>query len=115
MRFLFPSDYFNSKKVDETYLEQVTCLPNLGFEVSVISLETLTGTSKIFPMPNPSAKVMYRGWMITPADYGLLVSIVRNADADVLISQDEYLATPYLPNWYPLIYDLTPETQFFFY
>lgn len=51
--------------------------------------------------------------MITPADYGLLVNIVRNAGTDVWISQDEYLATPYLPNWYPLIHDLTPESQFF--
>jgi hypothetical protein len=28
-------------------------------------------------------------------------------------SHDEYLATHYLPNWYPLIRDLTPETRFF--
>jgi hypothetical protein len=41
MRFIFPSDYFNPKKVDEAYIEQVDCLRNMGFETSVISLEAL--------------------------------------------------------------------------
>lgn len=49
MRFLFPSDYFNTKKVDEEYSEQVDCLRNIGLETSVISLEALSsGYSKIF-------------------------------------------------------------------
>lgn len=114
MRFLFPSDYFNTKKVDEEYSEQVDCLRNIGFETSVISLEALSsGYSKIFPQPDSGSKLIYRGWMITPDDYSLLVNVVMDASAEVLISRDEYLATHYLPNWYPLIRDLTPETLFF--
>ncbi|TYQ24855.1 hypothetical protein PseudUWO311_17730 [Pseudanabaena sp. UWO311] len=114
MRFLFPSDYFNTKKVDEEYSEQVDCLRNIGFETSVISLEALSsGYSKIFPQPDSGSKLIYRGWMITPDDYSLLVNAVMDAGAEVLISRDEYLATHYLPNWYPLIRDLTPETLFF--
>jgi hypothetical protein len=114
VRFLFPSDYFNTKKVDEAFLEQVACLRSVGFEISVISLDALaSGTSKIFPLPDSGEKLIYRGWMITPADYLQLANAVRNAGADVLISHDEYLATHYLPNWYSLIRDLTPETRFF--
>jgi ATP-grasp domain, R2K clade family 3 len=114
VRFLFPSDYFNSKKVDEAYLEQVNCLQNIGFETSVICLESLGSKSvKIFPMPELGSKLIYRGWMITPDDYLLLIDAVRNAGSEALISHDEYLATHYLPNWYPLISDLTPETHFF--
>lgn len=114
MRFLFPCDYFSAKKADEAYFEQVDCLRNMGFETSVISLEALaSGTPKIFPPPNLGEKVIYRGWMITPNDYLLLVNAVRNTGADVLISHTEYLATHYLSNWYPLIHDLTPETRFF--
>jgi ATP-grasp domain, R2K clade family 3 len=114
VRFLFPSDYFNTKKVDEAFLEQVDCLRRVGFETSVISLEALSsGTSKIFPVTDPGEKLIYRGWMITPDDYSRLANTVRNTGADVLISYDEYLATHYLPNWYPLIHDLTPETRFF--
>ena len=114
MRFLFPSDYFNAKKVDEAYSEQVDCLRNIGFETSVISLEALaSGSAKIFPQPDSGSKLIYRGWMLTPDDYSLLVNVVVNSGAEVLISRDEYLATHYLPNWYPLIRDLTPETHFF--
>jgi hypothetical protein len=114
VRFLFPSDYFNTKKVDEAFLEQVSCLRSVGFETSTISLDALaSGTSKISPLPDSGEKLIYRGWMITPDDYLQLANAVNNAGADFLISYDEYLATHYLPNWYPLIRDLTPETRFF--
>jgi hypothetical protein len=114
MKFIFPSDYFKCKQVDEAYLAEVNALQNVGFETSVISLEGLgSGSSKIFPMPDLGSKLIYRGWMITPNDYLLLVKVVRNNGGDVWISGDEYLATHYLPNWYPLIRDLTPETHCF--
>lgn len=114
LRFIFPSDYFNPKKVDETYREQAHCLREKEFEISLISLETLaSGKARIFPMPEPQSKVVYRGWMLTPGEYLLLANSVTNVGSEVLISHDEYLLAHYLYNWYPLIHDLTPETQFF--
>lgn len=112
MKFLFPSDYFNTKKVDSAYSELFCCLRNIGFETSIISLEALA-SGKIFPTPEPGSKLVYRGWMLTSDDYSLLVNAVRRTGNNVLISHDEYLATHYLPNWYPLIRDLTPQTRFF--
>ncbi|MBL1179109.1 ATP-grasp domain-containing protein, partial [Pantanalinema sp. GBBB05] len=113
MRFLFPSDYFNPQQVDAAYLEQVGCLQNVGFETSVISLEALvSGEAKISPIPQPGETLIYRGWMLTADDYSRLVDVVKNTGADVLTSHDDYLATHYLPKWYPLIRDLTPETHF---
>ncbi len=114
MRLLLPSDYFNPKQVDEAYAEQANCLGQIGVETSAIALEALSsGSAKIFPAPDPGVKVLYRGWMLTPDHYFLLVNAVKNSGADVLISHQEYLATHYIPNWYPLIADLTPETRFF--
>ncbi|MBD2252551.1 ATP-grasp domain-containing protein [Nostoc parmelioides] len=114
MRFLFPSDYFNPKKADAAYSEQVACIQNAGFTTSVISLESLeTGSSKIIPAPTPGLKVVYRGWMLSPGDYELLVSVVESTGASVLTSKADYLATHYLINWYPLITDFTPETKFY--
>ena len=109
--FIFPSDYFNSKQVDSAYLEQFECLRSSGFETLVISLEALTGSAKIFPDPGCS-KLVYRGWMLAPEDYLRLADAVKTAGADLWISPDEYLSNHYLPNWYPLISDLTPETHF---
>jgi hypothetical protein len=112
--FLFPSDYFNPKQVDESYLAQAVCLQNVGFSTSAISLESLgANASKIIPAVSPNSKVVYRGWMLSPSDYELLINIIENANADVFTSKIEYLATHYLPNWYPLIADLTPETKFY--
>ena len=50
--------------------------------------------------------------MLAPRDYSLLVDAVRTAGSDLWISDNEYLSNHYLPNWYPLIRDLTPETHF---
>ncbi|WP_190233992.1 hypothetical protein [Nostoc sp. 'Peltigera membranacea cyanobiont' 213] len=56
MIFLFPSDYFNPKKADAAYSEQVACIQNAGFTTGVISLESLgTGSSKIIPAPTPGS------------------------------------------------------------
>lgn len=89
-------------------------MQNAGFATSVISLESLgSGSSKIIPVSTPDSKVVYRGWMLSPGDYELLVSVVESTGASVLTSKDEYLATHYLINWYPLIADLTPETKFY--
>lgn len=114
MRFLFPSDYLNPKKVDTAYLEQFNCMKNAGFAVSIISLESLgSRSSKIIPVPDPDSTVVYRGWMLSPSDYELLVGIVESTGARVLTCKAEYLATHYLPNWYASIADLTPETKFY--
>lgn len=114
MKFIFPSSYFNPKQVDEAYSEQVDCLRNIGFETSVISLEALvSGSSKINPIPEPGSELIYRGWMLSGDDYLLLVNAVKNTGAKLSISHEEYLSTHYLPNWYPLLRDLTPETHFF--
>lgn len=89
-------------------------MQNAGFATSVISLDSLgSGSSKIIPVPTPDSKVVYRGWMLSPSDYELLISVVESTGPGVLTSKTEYLATHYLTNWYPLITDLTPETKFY--
>jgi hypothetical protein len=113
-RFLFPSDYFQPKQVDADYLEQFQCFQSRGHATSVISLENLgAGAAQIYPAPAPGEMLIYRGWMLTPSDYSSLVAVVDLAGARMWISQVEYLANHYLPNWYPLIRDLTPETHCF--
>jgi hypothetical protein len=87
MRFIFPSDYFNPKKADAAYLEQVACMQDAGFATSVVSLELLaSGLSKIIPVPYPGSKVVYQGWIISSSDYELLVNTVDRAGANVLTS-----------------------------
>lgn len=111
MRFLFPSDYFNPLKVDIAYASECDALQTAGFETSVISLENLDlYTAKIYPPPAPQELLIYRGWMLTPDRYSRLIDTVKANDAQMWIDREEYLRSHYLPNWYPLISDLTPET-----
>jgi hypothetical protein len=113
-RFLFPSDYFQPKQLDAAYAPQLDCLKAIGYPASVICLENLgMGSAQIYPKPAPDETLIYRGWMLASSDYSSLLTAVNLAGAQMWISQAECLATHYLPNWYPLISDLTPETHCF--
>lgn len=114
MIFLFPSDYFNSRKIDEIYVEQAESLKNAGFKTAAISLESLGSNSpKISPPLPQNSEIVYRGWMLSPSEYQHLVNAVESTEAFPFTSQDEYLLTHYLPNWYPAIADLTPATKIY--
>lgn len=114
VRFLFPSDYFATQKVDEAFAEQADYLRSIGFTISVIALNALArGTAQIVPPPAAGETVLYRGWMLASDDYLRLVEVVIQAGATVFTSPSQYLATHYLPNWYPLLCEFTPQTRFF--
>ena len=112
LTFLFPSNYFKPKKPEPAYLEEFTCFSQAGFPTSVISLESLN-SDKLSLILEPGSKVIYRGWMLSLKDYELLSNIIEKAGASLLTSKTDYVATHWLPNWYPLISDLTPETKFY--
>jgi hypothetical protein len=51
--------------------------------------------------------------MATSDEYSALVMAIKACGAEPFISSKQYLAAHHLPNWYPLLQDLTPETQVF--
>jgi hypothetical protein len=109
MLFLYPGDYLHPQKIDENYLKEAIALQNSGFTTALISLEYCKIQS---PIPLNSI-VIYRGWMLSPDEYELLIRAIENTGSCAFTSKIEYLATHYLPNWYSLISDLTPETKFY--
>jgi hypothetical protein len=114
MRFIFPSEPFNTKKPEAEFLDQIGAMCNAGFEISLIALEDLAeGNARVVPVPAAGSHVIYRGWMLSPLDYASLVAAVQANGAELRTSLNGYLSTHYLPNWYPLIADLTPETRVF--
>src|SRR5262249_7529756 len=46
-------------------------------------------------------------------EYASLARAIEQCGATPFTSPQEYLATHHLPNWYPLLSDLTPETRVF--
>lgn len=51
--------------------------------------------------------------MVKGEEYSALVSAIETCGAKAFTSPQEYLASHHLPNWYPLLADLTPETRVF--
>jgi hypothetical protein len=113
-RFLYPADYFDPSRPDETFAAEAAAFEAAGFGVSGIDTNALQGgRRRIRPLPSEGETIVYRGWMLSPEDYAALLEIISRSGAVPLTWLETYLSTHYLPNWYPLIHDLTPETVVF--
>lgn len=108
MHILFPNDYFKPSQPDEMYQLQAEAFGKKGISYSTINLDELSQTSKITPAV--STNVIYRGWMLSEQEYHSLYASIVNSGGTPYTDIESYLALHYLPNWYELIADLTPET-----
>ena len=57
--------------------------------------------------------MVYRGWMLTPAEYEKVVAWLDDRGAKPLTSLEQYVLCHHLPNWYPRLADFTAETAVF--
>jgi ATP-grasp domain, R2K clade family 3 len=94
------------------FADQWASLTETRFSASLCSDEVLAGTKPLRNVP-PGSQVVYRGWMLKSEEYAALVRAVEQAGAMVFTSTREYLAAHHLPNWYPLLSDLTPQTRIY--
>ncbi|MBD2039750.1 ATP-grasp domain-containing protein [Microcoleus sp. FACHB-672] len=114
MLILFPADYFNPKTIDSAFSNEANTFKACGAEIASVVIEGLeSGELKTKPTIHTGDAVLYRGWMLPLAQYEFLVQSVEKMGGMMLISTSEYAAAHYLPNWYPLISHLTPETRFY--
>lgn len=110
IHFVFPRDSSEASCPEEMFVDQWSALTRAGFSASLCSDEVLTGTKPLRKVPSGSL-VVYRGWMMKGEEYESLTSAIEQCNATAFTSPREYLATHHLPNWYPLLSHLTPETQ----
>ena len=114
--FLYPSDALNKDVIDEQYQKEANCMHKNGLLTAIISLENMEVGIKLKNVATEvtqECKVIYRGWMLPAREYSNLVKVLQKQKMTPLISINNYLSTHYLPNWYPFISDLTPETAVF--
>jgi hypothetical protein len=112
MRLLHPSNPLRKRIPDEQYREEADAAESAGFALSVFSLEDFQdGSFRAVPECEPGSEILYRGWMLNAADYSTLAAAVSQLGAKLKVSAQQYLAHHHLPNWYPIIADLTPETK----
>lgn len=112
IHFLFPQAIRNASRPDEMFADQWDALTAAEFSASVCSDAVMSGVQPLRDIP-AGARVVYRGWMLKGGEYESLVRAVEGCGATAFTSPHEYLLAHHLPNWYPLLADLTPETCFF--
>jgi hypothetical protein len=110
MHFLFPRDSADPACPDEMFADQVAALTAAGFSASLCPDAVFAGKVQLKNVP-AACEVVYRGWMVKAEEYESLAKSIEQCGAKAFTSPKEYLATHHLPNWYPLLSDLTPETR----
>ena len=113
MHLLYPASPLHPRQPDEQFAPEVQAVRDVGFEVSLFSLEDFqAGGFRTLPAPPDGAVILYRGWMLSSAEYEALLAALP-AGTRPAIDLKTYLGSHHLPNWYPLLRDLTPETRIF--
>lgn len=112
--FLYPSIPFQLGTIEETFLAESEAIREVGFGISTLSIEDLEQRNlKIRPSIPVSSMVVYRGWMLNAEAYKCLEQSILSKGCKLLTNFETYLSCHHIPNWYPRISDLTPQTRFF--
>jgi hypothetical protein len=112
MHLLYPSSPLRSRRPDEQYQAEFEAVRSEGFEASLFSIEEFqSGVFKASPSLPAGATVLYRGWMFSKDEYTSLIAAIKSAGSNPLNGAADYLGCHYLPNWYPLLAEFTPETR----
>ena len=114
MHLLYPSSPLRAKQPDGQYVAEVDAVRAVGFGVSLFSLEDFqAGVFRAFPPLPSSSEVLYRGWMLSATEYEAFVSALNHVGARAAIDLQTYIWSHYLPSWYGLLADITPETRIY--
>ena len=116
---VFCCDSMSRRRVDPAYIAEAEAARAAGLAVETISYEALVDegdaddATRTVASREAPVNAIYRGWMLTPDGYGALAAIIEQVGGVCFTSPDEYVGTHYLPNWYAIAAEYTPETAFF--
>lgn len=107
MQIIYPSDDFNNKIIDESYLEESILAKANGFNIGILDItkfkEDYSGLSKV----DKNELSIWRGWMFKDYQYKKL-----EEQCNLLISTEEYISSHYIVNWYDKVSQYTPKSIF---
>lgn len=112
MRLVYPADSFKPRVVDEIYADEFAAAQSAGLIVSIFSVEDFQ-SDDFEPRPaiEDGEAVLFRSWMLTPADYARLHDAVVDKGGRPVTDVHAYALCHHLPNWYPLLREFTAETR----
>jgi len=116
MNILFCDNPYDNKLVDPDYENEFSEAKENGFTVHLFSYESLTkekdavsATRKI-KRSDSLQKIIYRGWMLKPAQYSVLYETLLTKNYKLINSPVQYQNCHYLPDSYRFIIGHTPKT-----
>jgi hypothetical protein len=115
--FIFPSDVFKPRLVDEAFRDQAEAIQALGGNIAVFDYEALTAgledrrfVAKGLEPHTGEKDVVYRGWMLTVHEYSFLEASLRNRGIKMKTVMPDYQKAHQLPGWYDAFREITPKT-----
>jgi len=106
---MFPSYPSTPNQPDPMFSGEYTAAKAAGFGTCLVDVEIqFGGEPKFFRFPE-AATIIYRGWILKPADYEALEFGVRSRGSLLLTSVEEYRTGNELPLWYPHVKE-TPRS-----
>jgi len=113
---LFCSDPFNIKQVDTDFADELAAARTNGFPILLFDYDALIqndpGFARSIESIPENMTVIYRGWMLTPTQYGILYDVLSAKNYRLLNTPNEYLNCHYLPESLRFISGKTPQTVF---
>lgn len=113
---LYPSDFFDIKKVDFDYqYEYIEAVKFPELQIVFYNYDEFSagGKLKIYPSEVEKGLCVYRGWMLQPEKYRELYFLLRENGLNLINTPEEYENCHEFPNSYPLIRDFTPGIRTF--
>lgn len=114
---VYPKHPLQPLRADEEYEEEFLFVKEKGISCSLFNLEAFEGSDpsgRFRPRPEipVDSKVLYRGWMMHPERYEMLVSRIEENGSHPITSKCDYTRCHHLPGWYDDCKDLTAKTIF---
>lgn len=116
MRIIYCDSVFDPKLIEPDYASEKEAAVQSGYSFSLISFEELISNNVITALKyvdaSPELEIgIYRGWMLTPAQYEWLYSGLLNKNIQLINSPMEYQHCHYLPDSYEKIKGMTPASE----
>ncbi|RUR93452.1 hypothetical protein PB16LOC_01555 [Pectobacterium versatile] len=113
MNIIYPSDYFDSSKVDEIFEAEYNSAKESGLSCILLSTQHASdGKYKFSKYFEPNASAIWRGWMLKSDEYKKLSDAVNQNSGNMLVSLEDYLSSHHITGWYNSCKKYTPETIF---
>lgn len=110
---LFPSSYFDFKKVNEEYLNEYNAaVNNRLFDVILFDYDKFINDDilKTSITPTDIKLTTYRGWMMKPDEYEKLYLALLKRNIKLITTPTSYQTLHIFPNVYPIVKSDTAKT-----